>query len=358
MAVSKSAAALIAIFSLMFFASQIAWGKLVASSLPAAVTKSQFGHLGLKVNEDEEGKRDSIVFVGDIMLARDVEKKLALFGTTYPFAAIKDKLYAKTTVGNFEAAIPAVHKPTESFKMVFSVATQNLDALVDGGITHLSLANNHSLDHGVAAYANTITSLTDRHFVPFGHATQVSTSSVKYVEVDGQKVALIAIGAVFGYPLESAWKPVVEAAASSSDLQVVYIHWGDEYEIVHNDKQEAFAHSLIDSGVDLIVGHHPHVVQDIERYHGKLIFYSLGNFIFDQYFSQAVQEGLILELSKEKSGWQVAIEPVESKTVRIQPRVMNDMDKSVFLSQLASRSDSGLLKEILDGSLSLQFQAP
>lgn len=354
MEVTKPAAALIAIFSVMFFASQVGWGSLFSVNLGAAVVASEFGQLNLKVSEDDD-RRDSIVFVGDIMLARDVEKKMSRLGLFYPFAMIEDNLKAKTSVGNFEAAIPVIHQPTESGRMVFSVKNENLDTLVHGGLTHLSLANNHSLDYGVAAYNNTIAELTSRNFAVFGHSRQVSTSSVSYTNVSDKKVALIAVNAVFGYPKLEEWQPILQAAASSSDVQIVYIHWGDEYEPVHNDAQETFAYGLIDAGVDLIVGHHPHVVQDIERYQGKLIFYSLGNFIFDQYFSQAVQEGLILELAEGKTGWQIALTPVESRTVHIQPKVMGEPDKNYFLSQLALRSDSSLLDEILSQALSLQF---
>jgi poly-gamma-glutamate synthesis protein (capsule biosynthesis protein) len=84
--------------------------------------------------------------------------------------------------------------------------------------------------------------------------------------------------------------------ASSSDILVVNIHWGEEYKADPNNRQKEMAHLLIDAGVDVIIGHHPHVVQTVETYKNKPIFYSLGNFIFDQYFSPETQKGLAVEI--------------------------------------------------------------
>ncbi len=89
----------------------------------------------------------------------------------------------------------------------------------------------------------------------------------------------------------------VRDLASSSDYVVVNIHWGIEYQSKHGQIQQDLAHKLVDAGADAIIGHHPHVVQGSEVYKGKPIFYSLGNFIFDQYFSVETQRGLAVGLS-------------------------------------------------------------
>lgn len=319
---------------------------LAVSNLSALVERSESAI---------KGKRESAVFVGDIMLARDVERTLNRAGEGEAFAGLDDLFNAEIVIGNFEAAVPAVHEPTPNFGFKFSVPAGLLPALKEAGLTHLSLANNHALDHGPAGYAHTKSVLSDNDLISFGHPSVVSTSSLVYFDIKNKKVALLGISAVYGYPAETAWRPLLNEAASSSDLQIAFIHWGDEYEPIHNAAQEKFARSLVTAGVDVIVGHHPHVVQDIQRYGSGIVFYSLGNFIFDQYWEDAVRIGLALELVPTKTGWEIDIVPVESKTVKVQPRKMAGEERQKFLAGLADMSDPALAAAIASGTILLQF---
>jgi poly-gamma-glutamate synthesis protein (capsule biosynthesis protein) len=115
--------------------------------------------------------------------------------------------------------------------------------------------------------------------------------------------------------------------------------------LTQNNVQRTLAHRLIDSGADLILGSHPHVVQGIESYHGRFIFYSLGNFIFDQYFSLETQEGLMVRLEISGNDINYRLLPVES--TRSQPRMMPAARKKEWLIDLASRSSSSLRDQIL-----------
>ena len=354
MEIGKPAAGLLLLFVLIFFATFSSFGSLRPAELLASVIGSDSGRILDRVAK-KDSRRESVVFLGDIMLARDVERRLARMDTTHPLLMLQNTLNAKVVVGNFEAAIPEVHKPTPDFGMSFSVIPANLEVLVKGGLTHLSLANNHTYDHGVSAYQHTVAQLELYGFKALGHPRIVSTSSIAYFDVDDQKVALIAINATYGYPSPSAWQPVIEKAVKSSDLQIVYIHWGEEYVLTHNIAQENFAKALAEAGIDLIVGHHPHVVQDIARYGDTLVFYSLGNFIFDQYFSDEVQEGLSIELKRSQNQWSIVLNPVESKSIRVQPRLMEGDARAAFLNSLANRSDVELFEEITAGEVSLQF---
>jgi poly-gamma-glutamate synthesis protein (capsule biosynthesis protein) len=81
-----------------------------------------------------------------------------------------------------------------------------------------------------------------------------------------------------------------------ADIVIVSMHSGTEYQMKPNAAQTAFAHAAIDAGASLVIGHHPHVVQPCERYHGGVIFYSLGNFVFDQFQREATQHGEMVEL--------------------------------------------------------------
>jgi poly-gamma-glutamate synthesis protein (capsule biosynthesis protein) len=119
----------------------------------------------------------------------------------------------------------------------------------------------------------------------------------------------------------------------------VYVHWGNEYELKHSEQQEALAHYVIDSGIDAVIGHHPHVVQDIEIYNGKPIFYSLGNFIFDQYFSGDVQTGLVVKVYIQKDTITYTLVPISSIGRASQPYIMPIEQKTTFLSMLAGTGE-------------------
>ena len=112
------------------------------------------------------------------------------------------------------------------------------------------------------------------------------------------------------------------------------MHSGTEYVNDPNKRQIEFAHNAIDFGADLIIGHHPHVVQTIEKYKDKYIFYSLGNFIFDQMWSQETKEGLIVKFIFEKNkNIQFSIIPIVIEDYS-QPRLANEEESTKILKRL------------------------
>lgn len=323
-------------------------------SSQTASAAATFGKFSSTVSKKEVSDQ-SLVIVGDVMLGRDVSRLMGIEGKNYPFVSLGSLLDAKYVLGNFEAAIPEEYKPTPAFDFNLAVSTADLSGLVESGVTHLSLANNHSLDSGEAGYQNTVKQLSLRGFTVAGRPDSMSTSSISYITLGTTTVAIININATYSYPDETEWLPVVSEAVRKSDMQLVYIHWGDEYQPVHNEEQEAFAHNLIDTGVDMLVGSHPHVIQDVGEYKGALIFYSLGNFIFDQYFDDEVRTELTLRLSHTDTGWQISLNPVESISSPAQPRPMTAEERKVLLADLAARSQPDLAESIKNGVLSLQF---
>lgn len=306
------------------------------------------------VKEFEKTTPITMVLGGDVMLARDVERRLQDKSPEYALGFIKDRLQADITLVNFEGAIPAEHEPTENMEFKFSVSKNLLSVILNSGITHLSLANNHSLDFKEEGYKNTTEVLDRKGFVAGGHPVKISSSSVFTYKKNEKKVVIVNINATYSYPDVKNVLAVVPEL-EENDLLVAFIHWGEEYELDHNEKQSEFAHALVDGGFDLIVGHHPHVVQDIEKYKDSLIFYSLGNFIFDQYWQDDVQEGLLLSLEEDKNNWNIELVPVESKTERLQPREMIGEVRKRFLLELAERSENSLRSDITTGELKLQF---
>lgn len=299
-------------------------------------------------------ERESLFFLGDIMLARDVEARLSGQVSSYAFMELPMLKEAKWVVGNFEASIPEVHIPTPNMTMRFSVDSSLLGILKAGGLTHLSLANNHALDYFEDGYQNTMATIKSKGFEALGHPLRVDETSVSYLKASDRVIALIALNATYG-ELPATWIEVLDEVKDKSDTQIAYIHWGEEYEPIHSESQKKLAHEFIDAGFDVVIGHHPHVVQDIEHYKDGLIFYSLGNFIFDQYWNDDVGEGLVLELVVEKKNLAFILHPTETRTTKVQPRLMTGSDKNDFLLELSQRSSATLETGIRQGALALQF---
>lgn len=292
-----------------------------------------------------------VVFVGDVLLARDVERRLGAVGQQYPFSQIKDFFEGKFVVGNFEAVIPKIHQPTPDLNTRFSVKTDNLDSIVEAKFTHWSLANNHSNDFGSDGFHETVNQLELRRFSVFGISQGLSTTSFTQTIVNNKKIGLIAFNAVSNDPEIEGLLNMIKSADSEVDYLVVYPHWGDEYQVSHNLRQELLAHLMIDSGVDLIVGSHPHVVQDVELYKNRLIFYSLGNLLFDQYFSEEVQIGLMISLLPQNDKLIISLVPVSSFDNKIQPKILEGDGLKEFLIDLSKRSSAELKNSILSGKI-------
>lgn len=294
----------------------------------------------------------SLYFVGDIMLGRSVEKLTDKNGDDYPFQAIT---FASSSlvVGNFEAVVPVVHEPTPDFHYNFSVPTSSLPALKEAGFTHLGLANNHSYDFGAADFRNTQKTLQEAGFIVGGDQVETATTSLNFMEVKDQTIALIYIYAL-DRKLDEETLESIFSSAAVADQQIVFVHWGTEYTTKPNSQQRELAKLFVAHGADFVIGHHPHVVQSVELIDNTPVFYSLGNFIFDQYFSNSVQEGLVLRLEHNTShNWQIELLPVTSIGQLSQPRYMTNEERKKFLNELAANSEIDLQEHILTGTIPL-----
>lgn len=273
-----------------------------------------------------------LFFVGDIMLARDVENYLDREGALYPFVHIADLLASyDTVIGNFEAVVSEPHVKAPSFTFQFSVRPEYLAGLKEGGFHILSLANNHSSDYGNAAVE-----LTKRLCLEYRlHCAGTARSAESFVyEVGDMKVGFLFANTTWNTESVESLAEDMRVLAQRSDIQIAYIHWGTEYELVHNTGQEVLAHALIDAGADAVIGHHPHVVQDVEFYKEKPIFYSLGNFIFDQYWNEDVQTGLGVEMVIEDTDIRYHSIPFTRKDSRNQPILMSATSSQLLHSRI------------------------
>ena len=282
---------------------------------------------------------DTLLFTGDMMLGRHVERLMLQEGPQYPFAHMGDVLtQPEFLIGNLEGPIPAVHQPTPDFSTAFSFSKNVPPLLAEQGFDIVTLGNNHTRDRGEEAYLHTQDILEQYGVRSLGDPLAVTDTSHLPLELRSGPTELFSINMTFPQNDPEAAREAVERfhIEYPETFLIVAIHWGAEYQMTSRSSQQDLAHRLVDAGADLIIGHHPHVVQEVEHYGDALIFYSLGNFIFDQYFSQEVQEGLLVQLTRTTDGAQYELLPVRS--VRSQPSLLLGEEKGAWLQELAERS--------------------
>ncbi len=231
--------------------------------------------------------------VGDIRLDGPVADVARRGGDAAPTSAVKELLAADIVMGNLETPIT-----TRGVKTVktwnFRAPARLLKILKSAGFTVLNIANNHVWDYGEQGFRDTLSALTKGRWTFVGGGRDRSEAEmVRIIKVRG--VAVGVLGLTSTHP-EQGWagpsKPgvaysdynriaeIVHQARSRCDVLIVNFHGGTELADLPNEIQTAVAHSVISSGADIFIGHHPHVLQPVELYNGKPILYSLGNFLF------------------------------------------------------------------------------
>lgn len=242
----------------------------------------------LSASEDRETE---IILTGDIMLGRTTElKSVGRSDFAYPFREVYGILQdADIVFANLESPIIEKCPPHESgYK--FCANPEMLEGLVLSGIDVVTLANNHSLDYGKEGLSQTISNL-NKHGIK---ATGVG--SLEVIKRNNTIFGFLGFDFVSRQPTRKDYDLVMDSDAKA-DILIVGVHWGEEYKAKHNRFQRLWAEKLVESGADVIVGHHPHWVQDIEEIQGVPVFYSLGNFVFDQMWSEETKRGVIVKLT-------------------------------------------------------------
>lgn len=301
------------------------------------------------VTEPASDATQNITFtaVGDIMLDRGVGDKIKKLGAEFPFESVAELLSeADLTLGNLESPISSLGKATKGKEVNFRAAPQVINGIRGAGIDVVSLANNHAMDYGTAAVLETMDILAHNSIAYIGAGANLAAAhrSANFA-INGVKISLLAYSYRFHMVVEAqpkrpgiaisnakAIKADVERAKKWADVVIVSFHWGWEYSDHPDAETRELAHSTIESGADLIIGHHPHVIQGIELYKNGLICYSLGNFIFDQK-RMRTRRGLILRCSMGKSGiQQVEFLPVIIDAANFRPEpASGEAAKSILL---------------------------
>ena len=261
-------------------------------------------------------KKLTLGFVGDIMLDRGMKNSVEKYGNgDYSFAFEKIKDYLNNfdiLFGNLEG--PISDRGTKSGSIYsFRMDTSSAKSLKEAGFDILSVANNHMGDWGRVAMEDTFQNLRNAEMVYSGGGNNKEEAySIKTFTKDDVKIAYLSFSQFGKGYLEATdsfagvaiisdekLKSGIEKARSENDIVIVSFHFGEEYKKEPNAYQKTFAYKAIDYGADLVVGHHPHVVEPIEEYKGRYIAYSLGNFVFDQHFSKETMGGLVLKVTME-----------------------------------------------------------
>jgi poly-gamma-glutamate synthesis protein (capsule biosynthesis protein) len=240
--------------------------------------------------------------VGDIMLAGSGTSTFAKRGYDYPFSATGIELRrADITIGNLEAPLTARGTEFTGKKFRFKASPKAAAALRASGFSVVTLANNHIMDFGTVGLQETLGNLASEKILHAGAGENLAAARRPAVmERKGKKIAFLAYsltqpleyfagenhaGTAPGYA--RFFREDIRQAKSAADYVVVSFHWGAELAVFPKSYQVDAARRAIDAGADLIIGHHPHVLQGVERYRGGLILYSLGNFAFGSMSSHA-----------------------------------------------------------------------
>ena len=241
----------------------------------------------------------TVAFTGDILLDRGVRQQIERDGIESIFDARADSVFrcSDLVVGNLECPSTALKTPMMK-KFVFRAEPEWLEALHAHGFTHLNLANNHSVDQGRRGLVDTWRNVERYGMTAVGVGNTMTEAAQPVLLADHpRKVWLVASlqMALEHFPYlpeapsvnqESIDSMLVRIRAlreeDSTAVIIVSLHWGQEHTLEPTPMQRSAAHRLIDAGADALVCHHTHTLQTIEQYHGKYIYYSLGNFIFDQ----------------------------------------------------------------------------
>jgi poly-gamma-glutamate synthesis protein (capsule biosynthesis protein) len=247
----------------------------------------------------EEKKDIQILFTGDLMFDRGIRyyaKKNG--GNEFIFEKIYYLLINNDlVVSNLEGPITAAKSissgtvPGSANNYIFTFNPSTAKTLYRENIKLVSLANNHILNFGQHGLNSTKKYLDTAGIEYFG-APNGQKSVIK--EISGVKIGFVSYNEFYGGN-EEEQKAVLEEIKDikqKSDLVIVFSHWGPEYRLTPADAVKDLAHKFIDGGADLIIGSHPHVAEPMEEYKGKRIYYSLGNFVFDQYFDENVRNGM------------------------------------------------------------------
>jgi len=287
---------------------------------------------------EENPNSVSLVFVGDVMLDRGVRNSVNKnFNGDYSALFKNLDILKKADISFVNLEGPASDQGQDKHNLYsFRMDPSVVPALYGAGVSIVSLANNHIGDWGRNAFTDTMANLKENEILFTGaglNSTEAEQPTI--IEKYGMKIGYLSFSDVGPNWMAADDKnpgilladnprfdEIIQNASKQVDDLIVTFHFGVEYQTKHNDRQQLLAHKAIDDGAKIVIGSHPHVVEDTEVYSPKsctqsscmgFIAYSLGNLIFDQYFSTNTMQGMLLEIQLNKDGTMI----VNKDTVKL-----------------------------------------
>lgn len=297
----------------------------------------------------------TIAAVGDVMIDRDVESLMEQHGALYPFEQVIPLLQdADLTIANLEGTFTDRGEPAVK-AYTFRAPPHLASGLVEAGIDVVSLGNNHAADYGAIGLQDTFVAL-DAVGLPFAGAgmNEAEARRPAFLTVDGLRIALLSYTDVmentfagpnsFGVAFGTA--DVIDAdvrlARPQADVVIVALHSGTEYTDAPHQNQRQLARAAIDAGATVVLGHHPHVLQGVERYGDGLIVYSLGNFVFDldsedlnSLGPRPFQSAVYYITIRDGRAVEALPEPVFIDPEEVRPRLPTAQEHAAILARIA-----------------------
>ncbi|MBI3547248.1 MAG: CapA family protein [Gammaproteobacteria bacterium] len=293
-----------------------------------------------------------IAAVGDIMLGGSATPEMQKYGYDYPFELLSPILkQAQIVFGNLEGPLTDDGAAITTKQYLFrSPPDKVAPALARAGFNIVSLANNHSLDYGAQGLDDTRAALDKVGIRVIGAGRNLAQARAPvYMQAGGAKIAFLAYsltfpeefwatpdkpGTAFGH--EHFVRADVAAARAQADIVLVSFHWGQEGKIDLRDYQVQLAHAAIDAGAVAVLGHHPHILQGVERYKDGVILYSLGNFVFGSYSAQATRSAIAMLTFRDKRLSELRMLPINVKNAEVvfQSKPLAGADANQVIEQL------------------------
>ncbi|MEE3953911.1 CapA family protein [Peribacillus frigoritolerans] len=302
----------------------------------------------------------TMTMVGDVMMGRYVEEVTEKHGYEYLYRYMKPYFANSDYVsGNYEHT--ALKEEVSKYKgadtpIHLNSNTSGVEAVKEAGFSVVSLANNHMMDYEEQGLLDTIDEFksADMHYVGVGSNTAEAKNSIDYADVNGVHVATLGFTDVYGKDAVSKndkagllnSNPDLlfemigkarDAKQGNADLVVVNMHWGQEYSTSTTDRQKDLAKAIIDAGADIIIGHHPHVLQSFDVYKDGIIFYSLGNFIFDQGWTRTKDSAMVQYHLANDGKATIDVVPLQIEEATPRPAT-SSIDKSRVYRQLTKET--------------------
>lgn len=240
----------------------------------------------------------TLLFVGDIMLDRYIRTVLDSKGPAFVFGGVSSLLSSPDiTIGNLEG--PITNGPSRSVgtmvghkdNMRFTFAPTTASMLAGNGFDVVSIGNNHINDAETIGIESTKRYLTASGIVFVGDPLRTTKEPVVR-EIKGYRIGFVGYNQFYGADEDHTLQVIQDARRQNLDAVVVLAHWGEEYTTTPPLEVRALAQKMSDAGATLIIGTHSHVIGESEDIGNTRVYYSLGNFVFDQYFDENVRCGL------------------------------------------------------------------